>query len=67
MPPMMMPELMIVGPGIQPCSIAWRSAVSAYSALFPMSRTIVKPDASIWMPLDAAWMARSAVDSATYV
>ena len=51
---MMMPELMIVGPGIQPCSIAWRSAVSAYSALLPMSRTMVKPDDSIWMPLDAA-------------
>jgi hypothetical protein len=30
-----------------------------------MSRTMVKPDASIWMPLDAAWIARNAVDSCT--
>jgi len=29
MPPMISPELMIVGPGIHPCSIACRSAVSA--------------------------------------
>jgi hypothetical protein len=26
-----------------------------------MSRTMVKPAASIWMPLDAAWIARSGV------
>jgi len=30
-----------------------------------MSRTIVNPDDSICMPFDAAWMARSAVDSCT--
>ena len=29
MPPMMIPELMIVGPGTHPCSMPWRSAVSA--------------------------------------
>jgi len=32
-----------------------------------MSRTIVKPALSICMPFDAAWIARSAVDSCTYV
>jgi len=30
-----------------------------------MSRTIVNPDASIWMPFDAAWIARSGVGSST--
>jgi hypothetical protein len=47
-PPMMIPELMIVGPGIHPCTIARRSAVS-HRALLPV-RTM-QPDASIWMPL----------------
>jgi hypothetical protein len=54
MPPMMIPELMIVGPGIQPCSIAWRSAASAKFPALPMSRTMVKPASSIWIPFDTA-------------
>ena len=61
------PEGMIVGPGIHPCSIAWRSAVSAYNPLLPTSHTTVKPELNIWIALDAAWIARSGVPSATYV
>ena len=51
---MISPEGMIVGPGIHPCSIAARSAVSAYIALLPTSRITVKPDASSCIAFDAA-------------
>ena len=66
-PPMISPDGMIVGPGSQPCSIAARSAVSAYIALLPTSRMTVKPEASSCMAFDAAWIARSGVESSTNV
>ena len=50
---------MIVGPGIHPCSIAARSAVSAYMPLLPTSRMTVKPEPSSCSAFDAAWIARS--------
>src|SRR5512146_304941 len=57
--PIIGPEGITVGPGSHPCSIAWRNAASAYSALLHTSRTTVKPDDSICIPFDAAWIARS--------
>ena len=65
--PMMRPDGMTVGPGIQPCSIAARSAVSAYRPLLPTSRITVKPEPSSCIAFDAAWMARSGVESVTKV
>ena len=62
---MMSPDGMIVGPGIHPCSIAARSVVSAYKPLLPTSQITVKPAESDCRVLDAAWIARSAVESAT--
>jgi len=64
--PIIGPEGMSVGP--QPaCSIAMRSATSTYRALLPTSRTTVKPESSSCIPLEAAWIARSGVESWTYV
>jgi hypothetical protein len=59
----MIPELMSVGPGSQPCSIAMRNALSAYMPLLPRSRTTVNPEDNICKPLEAASIARRAVDS----
>src|SRR5439155_10913085 len=61
---MIKPEGMIVGPGIHPCSIACRSAVSAYRPLLPTSHTTVNPELRSCSALDAAWIERSGVGSA---
>jgi hypothetical protein len=44
---MILPALTMVGPGIQPPSIALRSDVSVYSGALPTSRMVVKPASSI--------------------
>ena len=57
----------MVGPGIQPASIARRSAVSAYRPLLPRSRSTVKPWSSSVNALPAPWSARYAVVSVTCI
>ena len=60
---MMIPELMIVGPGIQPCSIA---DAQRRVGIVPVVAHVAddgEAGASIWMPFDTAWIARSGVES----